>query len=84
MTDKRVAGGVRLKVPARPRIYQPPEIGQKIGHVTVVGFDRKRRRWVCRCDCGTESLRGTNQLQAADPMCRKCRREWVRVHPWGS
>lgn len=84
MTDKRIAGSVRIKEPNRPSIYTPPEIGQKIGRMTVVGYDKARKRWMCRCECGEMSLRQTTRLQGVNPMCRKCRLKFQKSHPWGT
>ncbi|MEY8436557.1 hypothetical protein AAK967_02270 [Atopobiaceae bacterium 24-176] len=40
-------------------------LGQKFGHVTVLEPTRKcgRRAWICRCDCGREVVRDTNELR---------------------
>ncbi len=40
-------------------------LGQRFGHVTVLEPTRKcgRRAWICRCDCGREVVRDTNELR---------------------
>ena len=31
--------------------------GKRYGNLTITGYDRKERKFICRCDCGTEGKR---------------------------
>ena len=47
--------------------------GKRIGRLVVAGLSIELRRWVCRCDCGTYTLRTTKALKngSAAP-CGQC------------
>lgn len=48
-------------------------IGDRFGHLTVVGWDECRHRWVCCCDCGKEVRRQSRDLiSTGRPMCNLC------------
>ena len=48
--------------------------GLRIGRLVVIGFSADRNaRWVCRCDCGTYTLRKTPALRAGTAApCDQC------------
>lgn len=47
--------------------------GQRIGKWTVIRLDRPGF-WLCRCDCGTESVCARNNLRSGtSTQCEKCR-----------
>lgn len=50
--------------------------GQKFNHLTVIKKadeqDGKRVMWVCRCDCGKETLASTNDLRAGHKKSCGC------------
>ena len=48
--------------------------GQKFGAYTVIEYTGVKRKWLCRCDCGTESLITSGSLRiGGQTMCRRCR-----------
>lgn len=54
--------------------------GERFGKVLVVGLANKdggggiHKRWLCRCDCGTEWMVASNHLISGEALqCKKCR-----------
>lgn len=51
--------------------------GQKFGKWTIVEY-KGNKKWLCRCDCGTESLREiTNIAHGQSNQCTKC--QWKSI-----
>lgn len=49
--------------------------GKKFGRMTVIGYSAtKRKRWVCRCVCGTYTLRRLEVVEKGDEKntCDQC------------
>lgn len=62
----------------RPSTFLPSMVGKRVGSYTVVAAAptgaKGQRRWVCRCDCGTERTLTTGsvgQLTEAS-ACKRC------------
>jgi len=52
--------------------------GQRFGKWTAIRLDRPKF-WLCRCDCGTESVCAANNLKSGgSTQCEKCR--LLKVH----
>lgn len=44
--------------------------GQRFGHLTAVSYDKRRRKWLCKCDCGgTTTLAVTYLLDGSRTDC---------------
>lgn len=37
--------------------------GEKFNMLTCISYDRKKRKWLCKCDCGNDTYASTNQLK---------------------
>jgi hypothetical protein len=76
---------------ARERRRIPLALGEQYGLLTVIGEappDRKGRRWLCRCDCGTELAVAVSDLRRKDARANRscgCTRRTVfyRSHGLG-
>lgn len=59
--------------------------GQKFGKWTVIGpgpysFTSKKRRWICRCECGREGIVPTGDLRNGESKsCSSCKRATHRM-----
>lgn len=64
-----------LATKERPENVERDLSGVKFGRLTVIGYSAtKKKRWVCRCVCGTYTLRRTETILAAprDNSCDQC------------
>lgn len=53
-------------------------VGKRFGKLVVTGYGGKRagmHRWVCRCDCGRETIVGQTLLQSGKTQSCGCRRK---------
>jgi hypothetical protein len=51
-------------------------VGMRFGFLTVVKYEGKSR-WMCRCDCGTQSITGTGNLISSNTKSCGCRKKAV-------
>lgn len=66
-----------------PEGKRPAEnlVGQRFGLLTVVRWDRDRKKpmWLCQCDCGQTTHMNTTRLRrTVTPSCGCARIGWVR------
>ena len=55
---------------------QKDHSGRRFGRLTAIApYAHKRKRWVCRCDCGTFTVRTTRAVQNTknNDACEECR-----------
>lgn len=58
----------------KPRKSRKEWIGKRFGNVVVIsrqGSDRSGSTWLCKCDCGLETIKNTSNLRAGK-ACVKC------------
>lgn len=75
VTDNLILGKVKMCRACRDKARLIDLTGKRFGKWTVIKHVAKSR-WVCRCDCGTESVcLGGNLKNGGSTKCERCRLE---------
>lgn len=43
--------------------------GDRFGHLMVIKWDKKRKKWHCKCDCGNDAYASTQALRTTQKGC---------------
>lgn len=46
--------------------------GDKYGKLTLISFDRVKKRWLCKCDCGGETYASVTDMKNGRHLACKC------------
>jgi 5-methylcytosine-specific restriction endonuclease McrA len=56
--------------------------GDKFGKLTLINWDRSRKKWHCRCECGNDAYASTQALKTTQKGCgcqQKGPKLWIRL-----